>query len=364
MPIERVDFKQLRSALHFATVLAHYAPNIKQKGGDQWHGFCPLPTHVSKGTKPASPSFSAQVGKGIFNCFGCGATGNVLEFIVRMENLDPNDPKQFRDGALIAKHRFTPGLNGADTGSKEVKAEKASPAAAPAATEDEQPAKEAKPPSPDLPIVVNEPLSFTLQTDLGHPYLRGRGFSDEVIELFGLGYANKGIMQGRIAVPLVSNEGQLIGYAGRIVDDAKIDDEHPKYKFPGERARDGKIYAFKKTYFLYNAHRIFSGTPLDVLTLVEGFPSVWWMTQHGLPQVVAVMGSSISNEQTAQIVAMTTRDARITVISDDDAAGNRLAQSIYEQVGTRRFIRWARLSDGKQPTDLSGEELHELYHLE
>jgi hypothetical protein len=58
-------------------------------------------------------------------------------------------------------------------------------------------------------------LSFSLHLDPAHPYLRERGLSDEDIETFGLGLASRGVMAGRIAIPIHDELGQLVAYAGR-----------------------------------------------------------------------------------------------------------------------------------------------------
>lgn len=80
-----IDFKALRARLDFAAVLEHYGVEVKRKG-NQHHGFCPLPNHNGKKN---SPSFSANLEKGIFQCFGCGAKGNILDFALFMEKADP-----------------------------------------------------------------------------------------------------------------------------------------------------------------------------------------------------------------------------------------------------------------------------------
>ena len=87
MPHDWVNYKSLRAELSFIEILHHYGVELKERG-EQWQGFCPLPTHEGK---RRSPSFSANVGKGIWQCFGCGAKGNVIEFAARMEGLNPDE---------------------------------------------------------------------------------------------------------------------------------------------------------------------------------------------------------------------------------------------------------------------------------
>ena len=101
-----IDFKALRAKLDFASVLEGYGITVKRKGS-QHHGFCPLPSHNGKRN---SPSFSAQLERGIFQCFGCGAKGNVLEFAALMESVDPKDGVALRGVALKLQQRFCPNL--------------------------------------------------------------------------------------------------------------------------------------------------------------------------------------------------------------------------------------------------------------
>src|SRR5438034_11826868 len=100
-----IDFKQLRQNLKFEVVLCHYGVELKIKGR-QHQGYCPLPSHPSHGGKPHSPSFSANLEKGIFQCFGCGAKGNVIDFAALMEGLDPANGEEFRKVALMLNERF------------------------------------------------------------------------------------------------------------------------------------------------------------------------------------------------------------------------------------------------------------------
>src|ERR1051325_5022625 len=97
-----VDFKALRQTLSFEAVLRHYKIEPKIKGS-QYHGFCPLPNHNGKRN---SPSFSANLEKGIFQCFGCGAKGNVLDFTVLMDGGSKDKPDDVRKTALRLQEKF------------------------------------------------------------------------------------------------------------------------------------------------------------------------------------------------------------------------------------------------------------------
>src|SRR3954471_10763498 len=97
-----IDFKALRAKLDFEQVLRHYRVEVKRKG-QQHHGYCPLPNHVGKRN---SPSFSANLDRGIFQCFGCGAKGNVLDFAVLMDGGKKEDMNAVRKTALALQERF------------------------------------------------------------------------------------------------------------------------------------------------------------------------------------------------------------------------------------------------------------------
>jgi len=132
-------------------------------------------------------------------------------------------------------------------------------------------------PKSRLPTLVIVPLDFELKNlDPEHPYLYDRNFSRHTIGWFGLGFCSRGMLKERIAIPLHDAAGKLIGYAGRVVDDKAITEANPRYRFPGERERDGKLYEFPKTLFLYNGHRL--KRPLKQLIVVESFTAVWWST--------------------------------------------------------------------------------------
>lgn len=98
-----IDFKEMRSRLRFADVLDHYGIKLGSNGRDQVQGFCPLPSHQGQ---RRSPSFSANLERGIWQCFGCGAKGNVLDFAVRMDGLSPDQSGDVRATALRLAEKF------------------------------------------------------------------------------------------------------------------------------------------------------------------------------------------------------------------------------------------------------------------
>lgn len=327
-----IDFKELRSKLKFPDVLTHYGVELKQRG-KQHLGYCPLPGHTGKRN---SPSFSANLDRGIFHCFGCQAKGNVLDFAVLMSGQSPSDGRALKEVAVQLRAQFCP-EDVAKTAGAESEAE----------PQDQQ---------LEIAAVVNPPLDFELKgLDPAHPYLLKRGFSAATMAYFGVGYCARGSVSGRIAIPLHDADGKLIGYAGRVIDDGEISDENPRYRFPAKRERDGDLIEFRKSLFLYNGFRLKSGQ--NNLGVVEGFPSVWWLHQNGFPAVVSTMGAECSEEQAELIVRLVKPGGHVWAIPDGDKAGEKFAQTLLTKLSPSRFVRWVRLESGAQPTDLSMDEL-------
>ncbi len=209
-----------------------------------------------------------------------------------------------------------------------------------------------------MSVVVNAPLDFMLKDlDPKHPYLRDRGFQPDTIEYFGLGFCARGLMQGRVAIPIHDVADNLVGYAGRLVSDAAVDEEHPKYLFPAPRERGNRRMEFHKSELLYNANRLF--WPMADIVVVEGFPSVWWLTQWGWPDVVSVMGSTVSHAQAGIILSALIPDGRVWILTDGDPGGEGCAKAALALLAPHRFCRWMKLKAG-QPTDLTPGDLEEL----
>lgn len=350
-----VDFKALRESLSFKSVLDHYKVKLtaKRNQGGQAQGFCPLPGH---GGNRRSASFSVNLSRGIWQCFGCGRKGNVLDFAVYMEGLSPRSTADTRKVAVKLQGIFGPrSATEPALPFPGAKREQAQKTRSPIQTERAQART-------GPPVRINEPLDFRLK-DLrpDHPYLTRRKLQRRTVEHFGLGFCARGMMAGRIAIPIHNETGQLVGYAGRIVDDSAIDETTPKYKLPSKREREGVVHEFHKSKLVYNLHRL--PKPVPRLVIVEGYPSVWWLHQAGIEEVVALMGSSCSPEQAAIVVKHTVPNTRVFVLPDGDQAGERFAQSVFAALGPYRFMRWVHVRDGRQPTDCEPKELTKLLRI-
>ena len=337
-----IDFKAVRAAMEFPTVLSHYG--IKTEGtGDQLKIICPF--HDDH-----KPSCGVNTAKGVYNCFSCGAHGNVMEFVTHMEDEDPDTTSGIRKGALAALAIMN--LDDADfrnAGGNSRKPEKKTKAGkkpkgekkAKKATKTEKPEPEEKQEGP-----INPPLSFELDLKNDHPFFEERDISPETVERFGLGYCNKGIMSGRICIPLHNANGELVAYAGRYAAE-DLPQETPRYKLPK---------GFQKAHVLFNLHRLIEQSPKH-LVIVEGFWSVIRLDTEGIA-AVAVMGTALTDEQLEQIVETGIRHA--TVIFDGDEGGQAGAEEAVKKLSRHLYVRQLVLPDGIKPDTMPDEYLDRL----
>lgn len=331
-----IDFKELRESLDFQEVLEYYGVEIKVKGkGNQHYGVCPLPNHGEN----KSPSFSANLKRGLFNCFGCGAGGNLLDFCVLMEDADLKDGKAVRRVARKIAKDLLPASDVPQTEKKE-------------AESNQEPETQEN----SLPVVVNAPLDFSLKgLDSNHISLTSRGFTPKTISYFGLGFYSRGMLKDQIAISLHDQAGQLIGYAGGMVDDDLAGHGNFRYRFPPNRKRKGKVIEFQKTLFLYNGFRL--DAPCDDLIAVCEFSSVWWLHQNGFPNTVALMGKGCSAKQAELIVSLVKPKGKVWVFSENSNEGEHFALPLISQVVPHRFVRWVRLENDCYITQMETKQL-------
>ena len=184
------------------------------------------------------------------------------------------------------------------------------------------PPAEAYPSTSTAPEENNKPLAFTLQgIDPHHPYLAGRGVGTNTAAYFGTGfYSEKGLMEGRIIIPIHNEDGILVAYAGR-----GLGQTEPRYKFPVH---------FRKSLVLFNLHRaVHHGKAVIV---VEGFFDCFNVYQAGFPCVVALMGCSLSHRQEALLQH---HFRQVTLMLDGDNAGRRAGAMIAARLATKLAVR-------------------------
>ena len=310
-----VDFKAVKAAVSLEMVLDHYGIELKRKG-DQLTGSCP----IHDGSNPSQ--FSVNLQRNAFHCFSahCGAQGNVLDFVALKEDIS------VREAALKIRNWFN-----LETGKDppQEKEEHASPSADDAEKD-----------------ALNQPLTFRLKNlEPDHSYLEARGLTEEAIDYFGLGYCSRGMMQGRIAIPIHNESRELVAYAGRTV--TEISEENPKYKLPPN---------FKKSLVLYNLHQVHA----DHLVLVEGFFDIFALWQAGVKNAVALMGSSLSPEQEVLILEKIGTRGRLTLMFDGDDAGQTCTKEVAARLIQKTHLKLIMLKEGDQPDSLTEEKIHSL----
>lgn len=340
MPTNWIDFRAIKAATSMEAVLTRYGVKVYRVNKDHVRGKCPFPTHTSKESKL---SFVANTTKHVWSCksASCVAArqahtgGNVLDFVAIMEGCSIREAAE----KLIEWFEI-PATNPENIpGVQKGTALKSSGEPAPAGKQSEpletQPAEEGTGDE-------NRPLKFTLKgVDPGHPYLAKRGITRETAEFFGVGFfPGKGTMQGRLVIPIHNPAGELIAYAGRSTDDSE-----PRYRLPE---------GFKKSLALFNLHRL--GDLADTVIVVEGFIGTMWVHQCGFPNVVALMGSSLSDPQ-ADLLA---RFKRVVLLLDGDEAGRAGAAQIAARLVHHVFVKVVGGHDGKEPDRLFPEEVRTL----
>lgn len=331
-----VDFKAIKSAITMEQVLQHYGLLDRfKKSGDSLSGPCP----IHKGTNPTQ--FRVSICKNIWNCFSeCKNGGNTLDFISRMEDVS------IHAAAIKAIEWF-----GLDAEAMSAKSDEA----------EDSPSEEPKSDTPKVPkptltksaqvsekVAPNTPLKFRLEKlEIDHPYLAERGLSPETIKEFGIGFCAKGMMAGRIAIPIQNQEGNVVAYAGRWLGEPTGD--VPKYKLPP---------GFRKSLELFNVDRAIKESGDTPLVIVEGFFGCMNLHQHGCRKVVALMGSSMSSEQEELIRKYTNQNSRILLMLDEDEAGRAGRENIAFRLS--KFV-WVKVhafeKENQQPENLSAEEV-------
>lgn len=332
-----------------------------QKKGSNYFGLCPF--HNEK-----SPSFSVSPGKQMYYCFGCGAGGNVITFLMEYEN------QTFPEAVRTLAQRAGIALPEAD---------------------DSKEARQADSRRTKLLEINKEAAKYfyyqlrTERGSVGMEYLRKRELSDETMNHFGLGYANKysndliqylkskgysedlirdaGLCNvdekhgmydkfwNRVMFPIQDINHRVIGFGGRVMGDGK-----PKY------LNSPETEIFDKSRNLYGLNFARTSRKGNVI-LCEGYMDVIAMHQAGFTQAVASLGTAFTSGQ----ASLLRRYANEILLSyDSDGAGVNAALraiGILKEAGmTGRVIN---LEPYKDPDEfikaLGGEEFQKrLDHAE
>ncbi len=334
---------------------------LKKKGKN--HSAC-CPFHNEK-----TPSFSVSQDKQFYHCFGCGAHGNAISFIMEFDRLDFVE--------AIEELAATLGL--------EVPREQTSYGSSNHSSSANTQQKH------DLYELMGSIAQF-YRSQLAEPhnqhaikYLKARGLSKEVVQKFGIGYVpdewdclrNKfgrkeamvttGMLvenesgnrydrfRGRVMFPIHDRRGRVIGFGGRILGDGT-----PKYLNSPETPIFHKGKELYGLYEVLQTHR----RP-DQILVVEGYMDVVALAQYGVDYSVASLGTSTTNEHLQLLFRQTD-----TVICcyDGDQAGREAAWRALENalscLRSGNILKFLFLPDGEDPDSYIRQHGKEAFEKE
>ena len=326
-----------------------------KKAGKNYTACCPF--HKEK-----TPSFSVSPDKQFYYCFGCGAGGNALGFLMDHDNLD--FPQAIEDLAKAA--------------GMEVPRE-----------ESGRPHKPRQPTDSPLYPLLTAAADFYRQALKSHPqrkaavdYLKGRGLTGEIARDFGLGFAPPGWdnlykhlssdtlqqkamidagllvenaetgkrydrFRDRVMFPIRDSRGRIIAFGGRVLGDDK-----PKYLNSPETP---VFHKGQELYGLFEARK--HNRNLDEIIVVEGYMDVIALAQQGLRNAVATLGTATSEEHMKRLFRVV---PSVLFCFDGDQAGRNAAwralEATLSSLQDGRRARFLFLPEGEDPDTLVRSE--------
>jgi DNA primase len=352
------DIEHLRRQADIVAVVSDYT-SLKRAGGS-YKGLCPFHTE-------RTPSFTVKPGDNVFHCFGCDASGDLYDFLMRIEGLG------FPEAVEALARRTGYGLRYEELSARD---------------------REAIGERSRLVGVMGAAQRFftrTLLDDEGtvaRTYLKARGFGKEDVDRFDLGYApnrwedlaraltkdgyrpddlvttglavrnDRGGLRdrfrGRLMFPVHDPGGDVIGFGGRILPALDYGDfDPPKYLNSPETP------LYKKTRVLYGVPQARADiVRAEQVLICEGYTDVMALHQAGFGNAVATCGTAVGLEH----LKMVARYAqRVVLAFDADEAGVKAAERAWEGArslagsssgGASLELRVLVLPQGRDPADL------------
>lgn len=339
MPFPDSFLQELKLRNDITEIASSYV-NLKRHGRNMV-GLCPF--HGEK-----TPSFNIYTENGSFYCFGCGAGGDVITFIMKIENLDYVEAVKFlaqRAGMEMPENTYDDSMSKLRMRIYEANREAAR-------------------------FFHSTLISPRGQSGLN--YLRGRALSDRTIRHFGLGFADddwnslcnflksKGFSKyeilsanlafenrsgngihdrfvNRVMFPIIDLRGNVIAFGGRIMTDEK-----PKYLNTSDTP------VFKKSENLFSLNNAKS-SDTRTLILCEGYMDVIALNQAGFTNAVATLGTALTNEQA---VLMKRYADEVIICYDADGAGQKAtARAIQILRNAGLPIKILTVPSGKDPDE-------------
>jgi DNA primase len=338
---------RVRDAVDFHGLVAERTD--LRRMGSQWIGLCPF--HEER-----SPSFSVDPVKKVFYCFGCGEKGDVFDFVEKTQGLDFVQALEF-----LADRTH-------------VELERAQ----------EDPEAERRRAAQDrLRALLSRAAQFysvflwkAAEAEPARRYLADRGLEQAVLEKFQVGYApasgDKLIQQaakagfsaqdlvtaglarrregrvedafrGRIIFPLADQRRRVLGFAGRALQEG----QRPKYLNTSENRAVG----FFKGQLLYGMHE--ARTPAmkaGRFVVVEGYTDVLALYQAGVPECVAIMGTSLTDPQLEELTRV---QGTVFLALDADNAGKNATSRAARMASERQTdLRVVVMPSGRDPAEI------------
>ena len=344
MGILAEDVASVRAATDIVAVIGEHT-EIK-RSGRQWMARCPL--HGER-----TPSMSVSPEKGVYYCFGCQRSGDVITFVREIEGLDFTGAVEMLAGRAGIRLRYD--------------------------SRDESAARSRR---RRLLEAVSEARDFYHQrllsgSDAGpaRNYLRSRGYdgdlvrrwrigwapddwdvlarrlglSDDDLRDSGLGFLNRGgrqqdFFRGRVVFPISDERGDPVGFGGRVLPGA----DGPKYMNTSAEAR---VYDKSRVLYGLYEHRkeiVHAGSAV----VCEGYTDVIGCAEAGLGRAVATCGTALTEEHVRLLERFSAN--RLVLAYDADRAGLDAAGRVYEW--ERKFgleVLVADLPAGQDPGDLA-----------
>lgn len=324
---------EIRKVNDIVDVISSYIPLSKK--GKNYFGVCPFHDDTN-------PSMSVSSDKQIYKCFSCGASGNVISFVMDYEHVD------FREALSILAKRCGISFNGSSvkSSSKYDKYYKMYDLAlklyqnninssfgkgAISYLSSRGISKE---------LISEFKIGLSLDKGALTNVLTKKGYSTVDMEEYGLGNGYNDLYTNRIMFPLFDTNNRPVGFSGRIYN---ISDSS-KYINTKETP------IFKKGEILYNYYKCkdFVREEKSVI-LVEGFMDVIRLFSVGIKNVVALMGTALTKQQIGLLKRLSNE---IYICLDGDSAGRHATLSVGEALVSSGFsVKVISLSDGYDPDE-------------
>lgn len=339
MPIPKSFIETLRMSCDIESIVSSYV-KLKRSGRNET-GLCPF--HSEK-----TPSMVVYNDTQSFYCFGCGAGGDVISFIMRIENLGYVEAVKFLAQRV--------GLEVPDDGVED-HASKMKPIILEMnrlaarfyhgvlRSPEGRPGQEYFSGRRLTPqTIVKYGLGYAPNTwNTLRDYLRSKGFRDE--QMYEAGLLNKGksgsyydAFRNRVMFPIVDLRKNVIGFGGRVLDDSK-----PKY------LNTNDTLVFKKSRNLFSLNFAKNKIENGRLILAEGYMDVIAVNQAGFENVVATLGTALTPEQ-ARLMAGYAKE--VVIAYDSDGPGRKAtdrAVGLLEEAGIT--CRILKMSGAKDPDE-------------